>query len=216
MSKKMEEVNEYIDRLEKWKSELIKLRELILDCGLKEEYKWRNPCYTDNGKNIVIIGYTKAFCSISFLKGELLPDPHNILRKAGPNSRSGKYIPFTSLNEVNENEAAVRDYISEAINAERKGLKIDYSKDQELELPIELIEKFNKSPRFKEAFNKLTKGRQRGYLIHFSGAKQPKTRISRIEKYESRIFNGKGIFDCVCGLSKKMPNCDGSHKYLEK
>lgn len=206
------EVKIYFDELKVWKSGLTKLRELILECGLKEEYKWRNPCYTDNGKNIVLIGYTKEFYSISFPKGELLKDTKNILKKAGPNSRSAKYIPFETPEEIGANKETLIDYIRESIENERKGLKIDYAKNRELGFPYELIEKFNENPEFEDAFTSLTKGRQRGYILHFSAAKQSKTRTNRIEKYEKRIFNGKGMLDCVCGLSKRMPNCDGSHK----
>ena len=209
------EVKIYFDELKEWKTELTKLRELILECGLKEEYKWRNPCYTDNGKNIVLIGCTKEFCSISFLKGELLKDTKNILKKAGPNSRSAKYISFETLEDIDANKETLKNYIRESIENERKGLNIDYAKNRELEFPDELIEKFNENSEFEDAFTSLTKGRQRGYILHFSGAKQSKTRTNRIEKYEERIFNGKGMLDCICGLSKRMPNCDGSHKQLE-
>ncbi|MEY8848777.1 DUF1801 domain-containing protein [Psychroserpens sp. XS_ASV72] len=211
-----DKVEHYFAKLKAWKPELTKLRDLILDCGLEEEYKWRNPCYTDNGKNIIILGYTKEFCTVSFLKGELLKDQKNRLHKAGPNSRSAKYLSFTSEKEIDKNQDIIKSYINEAIDIERKGLKIDYKKDQELKLPKELIEKFNENPKLEKAFTSLTKGRQRGYLLHFSAAKQSKTIISRIEKYEERIYNGKGMLDCVCGLSKRMPNCDGSHKQLKK
>lgn len=210
------EVKKYFDELEKWKSELNILRKLILDCDLTEEYKWRNPCYTDHGKNIVLIGFTKEFCSISFLKGELLKDTKKILQEVGPNTRSVKRISFKTQKDIIEKEKILKDYINEAIEVERKGLKVDYAKDRELDFPTELIEKFNENPEFKTAFTSLTKGRQRGYILHFSSAKQSKTRTDRIEKYEKRIYNGKGILDCVCGLSKRMPNCDGSHKQLEK
>ncbi len=209
------EVKIYFDELEKWKPELTKLREIILECGLKEEYKWRNPCYTDNGKNIVLIGCAKEFCSISFLKGELLKDSKSFLQKVGQNTRSAKYISFETLEEIKDKEETLKNYIQEAIENERKGLKIDYAKDRELEFPDELIEKFSENPEFENAFTNLTKGRQRGYVLHFSGAKQSKTRTNRIKKYQERIFKGKGMLDCVCGLSKRMPNCDGSHKQLE-
>lgn len=210
------EVETYFDKAIAWKSELYKLRELLLECGLTEDYKWRNPCYTDNGKNIALLAYFKDFCSISFLKGALLADSEKILQEVGPNTRSAKYLSFTSLEEIIEKETIVKAYIKETIAIERKGLKVDYSKNSELEFPTELLEKFNANPDFKTAFTSLTKGRQRGYLLHFTAAKQSQTRTARIEKYEQRIFNGKGMLDCVCGLSKRMPNCDGSHKQLEK
>ncbi|ULC58379.1 DUF1801 domain-containing protein [Flaviramulus sp. BrNp1-15] len=209
-----EEVKKYLSAQKKWNLELTKLREIVLDCGLTEDFKWRNPCYTDNDKNIVLIGAFKDYCLISFLKGALLKDPDKILENIGKNTKSAKLIAFKSLNDIDKLENTLKVYIKEAIDVERKGLKID-TKNDELEYPLELLKKFNENPEFKLAFTNLTKGRQRGYLLHFSGAKQSKTRTSRIEKYEKRIFNGKGIMDCVCGLSKRMPNCDGSHKQLE-
>lgn len=208
------EVRAYFDKLKTWKPELEMLRELILECGLKEDYKWRNPCYMHQGKNIVLIGSSKAYFSLSFFKGALLKDQKKILQKIGQNTRSAKYISFTSKAEVIAKAGDIKDYIDEAIEVERKGLKVDYTKGQELEFPKELLDKFKADPEFKIAFNSLTRGRQRGYILHFSSAKQSKTRTSRIEKYENRIFNGKGMLDCVCGLSNRMPNCDGSHKHL--
>lgn len=210
------QVETYFNELGKWKSEITTLREILLECGLNEEYKWRNPCYTDKGKNIVIIGWSKEFCSISFLKGELLKDSQAILNNAGPNSRSAKYISFTTLEEIETQKEILKEYINEAIDIERKGLKIEFSKDKTLDFPIELLEAFKEDPLFESAFLNLTKGRQRGYCLYFSGAKQSKTRATRIEKYRERILIGKGMLDCICGHSKRMPNCDGSHKHLER
>ncbi|MEW4924219.1 YdeI/OmpD-associated family protein [Algibacter sp. 2305UL17-15] len=208
-------VDDYLENLEKWQKELEALRHIILDCGLTEDFKWRNPCYTFEGKNIVLIGGLKDYCTLSFLKGVLLKDTENILKRPGPNSRFVKLIPFKSVKEINELQPILKSYIYEAIALEKAGIKVDLKKNDALEYPDELEEKFKEDSEFKSAFENLTKGRQRGYLLHFSGAKQSKTRTSRIEKYEERIYDGKGINDCVCGLSKKMPNCDGSHKQLE-
>ncbi|MCB9201690.1 MAG: DUF1801 domain-containing protein [Flavobacteriales bacterium] len=211
-----EEVDKYLNKEEKWNTELVKLRELILSCGLIEDFKWRNPCYTDKGKNIVLIGASKKSCSITFFKGALLKDPKKILENIGENTQLAKIIPFTSIQEINDVETLLKEYIKEAIDVERKGLKLDTFNNKQLEYPIELEQKFKDNPAFRTAFCNLTKGRQKGYILYFLGAKQSKTRTTRIERYEERIFNGKGMLDCTCGLSKRMPNCDGSHNQLEK
>lgn len=206
------EIKTYFNNLKKWEAELKTLREFILDCKLVEEFKWRNPCYTDNGKNIVLIGASKDFFTLSFFKGALIKDTNNLLQKVGPNTRSAKIISFTSIQKIIENEYFIKKYIKEAIEIERKGLKVDNSNNHKLEFPKELIDQFKEKPYLEKAFKDLTKGRQRGYILHFSAAKQSKTRTSRITKHEQRILNGKGILDCICGLSKRLPNCDGSHK----
>ena len=191
------------------------LRDIILDCGLTEDFKWMHPCYTHNGKNIVLIHGFKAYCAILFNKGALLKDPENILIQQTKNTQSARQIRFTETSEIEELKTIIKDYIKEAIEVERLGLKVKKKKTSDFEMPKELEEKFKENPEFEKAFNNLTAGRQRGYLLHFIKPKQSQTRASLIEKYEKRIFNGKGITDCVCGLSKRMPNCDGSHKQLE-
>lgn len=216
MKQMNKEVKKYFEDLEIWKRELIKLRKFILECGLKEEYKWRNPCYTNHGKNIVLIGASKSHCLLSFFKGVLLKDQENILQKIGQHTRSAKYIAFESLDEVITHESIIKDYIQEAIDIEKKGLKVDYSEDQELNLPLELVQQFAQNPMLKSAFFGLTKGRQRGYILYFSNAKQSQTRTRRINKYKDRILTGKGMLDCICGLSERMPNCDGSHNRLNQ
>lgn len=208
-------VDTYFQNLKKWQPELVQLRDLVLKCGLTETYKWRNPCYTYQDKNIVLMGYTKEAIVLSFLKGELIKDPEKILKKAGPNSRATKYISFKSLEEIQDKSRLIKNYLNEAIQIEIKGLKIDFSKNKTLEYPIELVNYFKENPKIKAAFTTLTPGRQRGYILHFSSAKQPKTKIARIKKYEARILKGKGMLDCVCGHSKRMPNCDGSHKLFK-
>lgn len=210
------DVNKYLNELKKWKEELIKLREIVLSCELKEEFKWMHPCYTDNEKNIVLIHEFKNYCAILFHKGALLKDPENLLVRQTENVQSARQIRFTALSEIEELEPTIKEYIQEAIGVEKSGLKVKMKKNIDSDLPIELKQKFNKNPEFKKAFNNLTTRRQRGYLLHFSKPKQPKTRISRIEKNTRRIIDGYGINDCFCGLSKRKPNCDGSHKQLEK
>ena len=211
-----EDVNKYLNRLKKWKEELTTLRKIILDCGLKEELKWMHPCYTDNGKNILLIHEFKNYCAILFHKGSLLKDPEKLLVQQTENVQSARQIRFTDLPEIEELEATIKKYIKEAIGIEKLGKKVGKKKTSDFEIPDELKQKFKSNPDFKKAFKNLTAGRQRGYLLHFDKPKQSKTKISRIEKNIERIMNGYGLNDCVCGLSKRKPNCDGSHKQLEK
>ena len=210
------DVDNFLSNLDKWHDELKRLREIILDCGLNEDFKWMHPCYTFNGKNIVLIHGFKDYCAILFYKGALLKDPKNILIRQTENTQSARQIRFTNVSEIENLESTIRDYILEAIDIEKAGLKVKMKKTSDYEVPRELDQKFTESPRLKKAFKNLTPGRQKGYLLHFSQPLQAKTRISRIEKNTERILNGKGLNDCVCGLSKRMPNCDGSHKQLEE
>lgn len=209
-------VDEYLAKTKKWGAELEQLRAIVLDCGLIEEFKWKHPCYTLNQKNIVMLGEFKDFCILSFIKGTLLKDESNLLSSAGENTQSGKWMRFTNVKDIIANEAIIKSYIFEAIEVEKAGLKIEYKAVAEYEIPEELQQKMDSDASFKTAFNSMTPGRQKGYLLHFAQASQSKTRIARIEKYTDRILNGKGITDCVCGLSKRMPNCDGSHKFAVK
>ncbi len=208
-------VNSYIEKSDKLQAELKALRSIMLECGLTEDFKWRNPCYTFNEKNIIILGRLKGSCTLSFLKGMLLTDIKGILKPAGPNSRSAKIISFTNVDNINTLKNTLRNYIFEAIEIERLGFKVNLQKEREVQYPEELQLAFKEKPLLKTAFENLTPGRQRGYILYFESAKQSKTRNARIKKYEQRILNGKGFHDCVCGLSKKMPACDGSHKNID-
>lgn len=210
------EVTAYINRIQQWKSEIQQIRTYLLDTGFTEEYKWRAPCYTYKGKNIILIGNFKAHCTISFLKGILLGDHNNLLKLPGENSQSVRMFTFTSLKDILEQEATIKAYCMEAMAIEDEGLKVNKKASTDLEFTEELLHKMKEDAAFKTAFKALTTGRQRGYNLFFSGAKQSATRAARIEKYEQRIKDGFGIHDCVCGHSKKMPNCDGSHKLLEQ
>ncbi|WP_072994779.1 DUF1801 domain-containing protein [Pseudozobellia thermophila] len=210
-----QEVNKYLNNLKNWKEELTKLREIILECGLNEEYKWMHPCYTDKGKNIVLIHGFKNYCAILFNKGALLKDPENILIQQTENVQAARQIRFTDLPEIFELKPIIKDYIKEAVEIEKSGIKIKKKKTTDFEIPNELEEKFGENPDFEEAFSRLTPGRQRGYLLYFNKPKQSKTKISRIEKNMERIMDGYGLNDCTCGLSKRKPHCDGSHKQLE-
>ncbi len=210
------EVDKFLNNLEKWQDELIRLRELILDCGLTEDFKWMHPCYTVKGKNIVLIHGFKEYCAILFYKGALLKDPKKVLIRQTENTQSARQIRFTSISEIENLESTIRKYVLEAVEIEKAGLKVKMKKTSDFEFPQELEQKLEENPKLEKAFNDLTPGRQKGYLLHFYKPKQAKIRISRIEKNTGRILNGKGLNDCVCGLSKRMPNCDGSHKQLEK
>jgi uncharacterized protein YdeI (YjbR/CyaY-like superfamily) len=197
-----------------WQEELIQLRKIALSTQLAEMIKWGVPCYVFQDSNVVLLGAFKAFCSISFFKGSLLQDPNVILTKPGENSQSVRMLKFTHLDEIRELEPVIRAYIFEAIEIEKAGLKPALEKSVNLEFPEEFLQILDKDAAFKAAFTALTPGRQRGYNLFFTAAKQPATRITRIEKYKQQILDGKGINDCTCGLSKKMPSCDGSHKAI--
>jgi len=196
----------------KWQEELKQLRKIALSTQLTEMIKWGVPCYVFEESNIVLLGSFKAFCSVSFFKGSLMQDPNGILSKPGENSQSVRMLKFTHLDQIRELEPVIKAYIFEAIEIEKAGLKITTSAAA-IEIPEELEQQFKKTPAFKKAFYQLTPGKQRAYLIHFTGAKQSATRTSRIEKFIPQILCGKGFYDCTCGLSKKMPICDGSHKF---
>ena len=208
-------LNNYFEEAKRWKIELSLLSSIALECGLTEELKWKQPCYTFQGKNICIIGSFKGFSALLFFKGALLDNSHQLLVKAGGNSQAGRQIRFTKPSEINEQTAVIKAVIFEAIEVEKAGLKVESNLKDELILVDEFTSILKENTLLKTAFEKLTPGRQKAYNLFFSAAKQSKTRIERIEKYSQRILDGKGINDCTCGLSKRMPNCDGSHKSLK-
>jgi len=197
-----------------WQEELKQLRKIALGTQLTETIKWGVPCYVFGESNIILLGSFKAFCSISFLKGSLMQDPDGILLKPGENSQVARMLKFTDLDQIRQLEPVIKAYIVEAIEIEKAGLKPVLEKSADLEFPEELLQILDKDAAFKAAFTSLTPGRQRGYNLFFTAPKQSATRIARIEKYRQQILDGKGINDCTCGLSKKMPSCDGSHKAL--
>ncbi len=208
-------VEEYLLANPKWKELIERLRIILLDVGLTEELKWGVPCYTSQGSNIALIGTFKDNCTLSFVKGVLLKDSSKILLKPGENSQSVRIIRLEVLSEVDKLELKIREYLTEAIQLEKEGVKVDFKDNNELELVEELQQRLNEFPELKSAFLKLTPGRRRAYNMFFSAAKHSKTRMDRIEKYTQRILNGKGMNDCVCGHSKRMPSCDGSHKLFQ-
>ena len=177
-----------------WQAELIRIRSIVLDCGIQEEIKWSQPCYTHNSKNILIVAAFKAYAFISFFKGSLLKDESKILDIPGKSSQAVRQIRFTSTEQIDDMEPIIRAYIHEAIEIEDKGLKVQFQKNMEPE-PDELIAIFLQDSEFEKAFRALTPGRQRGYILHFSQAKQSKTRSSRIEKYKPKILSGLGFHD---------------------
>jgi uncharacterized protein YdeI (YjbR/CyaY-like superfamily) len=188
-------VDAFLDRAGQWKEELTMLREILLECGLTEEVKWSQPCYTFEGNNVIVIHGFKAYCAMLFLKGVLLSDPERILKKTGENTRVGRQMRFTHVSEIAELKSIIKDYIKEAIELEREGVKVAPEEKTALKLPVEFQRKLKEMPALKAAFEKLTPGRQRGYAFYFSGAKQPATRESRIEKCVPMIMEGRGFYD---------------------
>ena len=209
-------VDEFISKAQKWQEEVEILRMILLDCQLTEELKWGTPCYTFQNSNIVLIHTFKEYCALGFFNGALLSDTEGIMVKPGENTQSGRQIRFTNKGEIAKMEPILKAYLFEAIEVEKVGLKAEVKKSIDLVFPDELKTKFDSNAAFKTAFEALTPGRQRAYVIYFSDSKQSKTREARIEKYIQQILNGKGFNDCTCGLSQKMPSCDGSHKLLKK
>jgi uncharacterized protein YdeI (YjbR/CyaY-like superfamily) len=176
-----------------WKLELQALRQIALNSGLTEELKWKQPCYTFEGKNIIIVSAFKESCIINFMKGALLIDPSKILEMPGENSNSARFIRFTNLERIIDLSDIIQEYIKEAIEIEKSGKKIISKKVEEYEIPEELTKEFEQDIIFKNAFKSLTPGRQKSYLIFYNSAKQSSTRTSRILKTKDAIFNGKGM-----------------------
>ncbi|MDE0056101.1 MAG: YdeI/OmpD-associated family protein [Gammaproteobacteria bacterium] len=186
-------VDEALSDSQRWWQETDALRDVLLQCGLTEELKWRLPCYTHEGRNICIIQPMKDFVALLFFKGALLKDPDGILERQGPNSRTGFRTRFTSVQDIAGLANSVKAYAREAVEVEEAGLQVEQVPN--FAYPEELTEMFDEDPDFKAAFDQLTPGRQRGYVLHFAGAKQSKTRVTRIEKHRPRILEGKGIQD---------------------
>ena len=188
-------VDIYLSKAKKWQKEFEKLRMIILDCQLTEEFKWGNPCYTFGNSNVVLIHGFKEYCAILFFKGALLKDTYGILIKQTENVQASRQIRFTNVREIVEMEPILKAYIHEAIEVEKAGLKVNYKKVTEFSIPEEFINKLEEIPGLQDAFDALTPGRQRAYILYFSAPKQSKTRESRIEKCIQQILNGKGLND---------------------
>jgi len=188
-------VDWYFNKAGKWQKEIRKLREIVLDCDLVEELKWGCPCYSFEKKNIVLIHVFKEYCAFLFFKGALLKDKKGILTQQTENVQAARQIRFTSLQQIEKMEKTLKAYIYEAVEVEEAGLKVPMKKTKEFSMPEEFQNKLDKNPALKKAFYELTPGRQRGYLLYFSSAKQSKTREARIEKYVERILDGNGLED---------------------
>ncbi len=188
-------VDRFLERAKKWQDEMTILRKICLDCGLTEEFKWMHPCYTFRDKNIVLIHDFKDYCALLFHKGALLKDSENILTQQTENVQAARQLRFTSTEEIIALEATIKTFIFEAIEVEKAGLEVKMKKTSEFNMPEELLLKFEEDPNFKKAFEALTPGRQRGYLLFFSQAKQSKTREARIEKNIEKIYKGEGLND---------------------
>ena len=188
-------VDFYFDKASTWQKELEQLRSIVLDCGLTEELKWGCPCYTFQKRNIVLIHVFKEYCALLFFKGALLTDTNGILVQQTENVQAARQARFTNEREIVEMEAFLKAYIYEAIEVEKAGLKVDLKKTAAFRIPEEFQKKLDEMPALKTAFEALTPGRQRAYILYFSAPKQSKTRASRVEKYIPQIFNGKGLND---------------------
>lgn len=188
-------VDFFFDKEGKWQKEFEKLRNIILDCGLNEELKWGYPCYTYQESNIVLIHGFNEYCALLFFKGALLNDPEGILIRQTKNVQGARQVRFTQLREITKMERILKSYVYEAIEVEKAGLKVKLKKTAEYAIPEEFKKKLNKLPALKKAFQALTPGRQRAYILHFSAPKQTKTREARVEKYMPHILKGKGLND---------------------
>jgi uncharacterized protein YdeI (YjbR/CyaY-like superfamily) len=189
------EVDEFIRKADQWQEEFEKLRMVCLDCGLVEVLKWGSPCYTFQKSNIVIVQGFKEYCALMFFKGALLEDPQGILTKPGKNTQAGRQVRFTNVQEIEEMAPILTAYISEAVDVEKAGLKVDFKETSAYAIPEEFQNQLDDNPALKTAFEALTPGRQRAYLLYFSSAKQAKTREARVEKYTQHILDGKGLND---------------------
>ena len=188
-------VDKYLNKAKKWQKEFKKLRMIVLDCGLAEDLKWGQPCYTFQKKNIVLIHGFKEYCALLFFKGALLNDPNGILIQQTKNVQAARQIRFTHAREIVEMEPVLKAYIDKAIEVEKAGLKVKLKKTSDFVIPEEFQNKLDEMPALKTAFDALTPGRQRAYIFYFSAPKQSQTRESRVDKCMQQILNGKGLDD---------------------
>ncbi len=188
-------VDAFIANAKNWRQELKQLRAILLDSQLTEDFKWSQPCYTLNGKNVIVLGPMKDSCAFAFFKGALLKDPHGVLTQPGKHSQSTRWIKFTSVREITEMKSILKAYIREAIEIEKSGLKVKLKRTSDLKLPEEFQLMLDEFPDVKKAFEALTPGRQRAYIYHFSAPKQSNTREARVRKFMPHILKGKGPLD---------------------
>lgn len=195
MSKKNPEVDAFIERAKQWQGETKKLRSILLGCGLGETVKWGKPCYTHDDANVAIIQGFKEHCAVMFFKGALLKDPHGHLVPPGEHSQAAMRMQVTSLTQIKELEPVLKGFVEQAVALEDAGLRVEFKEKRELELPEELHARLAGDADLSAAFDALTPGRRRGYVLYFMGAKQATTRATRIEKCVERILAGKGLHD---------------------
>ncbi len=195
MSNMNPKVDEFLSRQMRWRAEFEKLRMIVLDCGLTEELKWGVPCYTYENKNVLLIHGFKEYCAVLFVKGALLKDAQGILVQQTANVQAGRQLRFKNAGDIDAAQAIIKDYIYEAIDIEKAGLEVDFKKSTEFTYPEELQRKFDEIPALKTAFEALTPGRQRAYILHLSQPKQAATREARVEKHAPQILEGKGLND---------------------
>jgi uncharacterized protein YdeI (YjbR/CyaY-like superfamily) len=191
MSTPNPKVDAFVSRAKAWRGEIEKLRSILLECGLDEDLKWGKPCFAFEGKNVAIIQPFKEHCSLMFFKGALFKDTHGLLRSQGENTQSALRLEFTS--EAQVKKTVLKSYVKQAIEAEKAGLTVDFKAKRELELPAELTQILKKDRKLAKAFNSLTPGRQRSWVLYFTGAKQSQTRTARIEKSIPKILAGLGM-----------------------
>ncbi len=191
MTARNPKVDAFVGRAKAWRDEIEKLRSILLECGLEEELKWGKPCFQFEGKNVAIIQPFKGHCALMFFKGALLQDTHGLLRSQGQNTQSALRLEFTSEDQIKK--TVLKSYVKQAIAVEKAGLKVDFPAKRELEYPEELSRVLQKDRKLAKAFHALTPGRQRGYVMHFAGAKQSQTRTARIEKCIPKILAGVGF-----------------------
>jgi uncharacterized protein YdeI (YjbR/CyaY-like superfamily) len=187
------EIDTYLDEATRWQEEMRALREILLGCDLTEEVKWGKPCYTAHGGNIVIMQPFKAHLSLMFFKGALLDDPEGVLRSQGENTQAALRMEFTSVEQVSRQSSTVESYVEEAIAVEEAGLEVPKKKVEDYEVPVEFEQRLQEDEAYRDAFEALTPGRQKSYLLHFSGAKRASTRERRIEKCRAKVLEGKGF-----------------------
>ena len=188
-------VDAFMERTDQWKSEFELLRSLALDSGLSEDLKWGQPCYMLEGRNVFLIHGFKEYCAVLFMKGALMQDDEGLLIQQTQKVQAARQLRFTGVEEIREKSEQIAAYMQDAIEVEKAGLKVEMKPMQEFAVPEELRMRFEDDAALREAFEALTPGRQRAYLLHFTEPKQSKTRIARIEKHAPRILEGKGLTD---------------------
>ena len=209
-----ERINTFFEKGSAWQECMQALRKIVLQSSLDETMKWNVPCYMHEGKNILLLHGFKHYCAINFFKGALLSDKEHLLIQQTENVQEGRQIRYTDALTIKKQAPILEAYIKEAIAIEQNKTRLPLSEKKLQHLPDELLQQFSNNAFLEAAFKALTPGRQRGYLLHFTEAKQSATVTKRILAAQSKILMGKGLHDCTCGLSKRMPQCDGSHKLL--